>query len=314
MQFEKATKKKSRARVALIGPSGSGKTYTALRVALGIGGKIGVIDTEHGSASKYVGTKVDEGVMEFDTLNLDSFSPDTYVDAIAAGERAGYDVLVIDSLTHAWSGKDGALAQVDRARGGNKFAAWGTVTPKHIAMIEAMLGSRCHIIATMRSKMEYVQEKDERTGKTTIRKVGMAPVQRDGMEYEFDVVGDLDQEHVLLVTKSRCPALDGVSVVKPGGDFAAQLVAWLEDGTDPDDEPHWTDPKEEPAEPPTHPPITDKQKTKIAILRKESGIPEDKYRAFLQAAFGVDSCTVLDINQASKLIERLSKEAAGATG
>lgn len=225
--FKKATKEQSKLRLGLCGPAGAGKTYTALRIASALGGKVAVIDTEHGSASKYA----DE--FRFDVLELESYHPQQYIDGIAAAQAAGYDILVIDSLTHAWAGKDGVLELHDKAvkrqKTQNSYTAWGDVTPLHQQLIEAMLQSRLHLVATMRSKVEYVQEKDA-SGRTTIRKVGMAPVQRDGMEYEFDIVGDLDVDHNLVVTKSRCKALADAVVNKPGDEFAAQIKAWLTDG------------------------------------------------------------------------------------
>ncbi len=219
-------------RLALIGPSGSGKTYSALRIAshLANGGRVAVIDTEHGSASKYA------DIFDFDTLELDTFSPQTYIDAIRAADQAGYSVLVIDSLSHAWIGKEGALELVDRAakrsQSGNTFAAWRDVTPLHNALVDAILQSNCHIIATMRAKTEYAIEEDNR-GKKVPRKIGLAPVQRDGLEYEFDVVADMDVDNNMIVSKTRCPALHGQVYAKPGENVAKILVDWLSDGEKP---------------------------------------------------------------------------------
>ncbi|NMP25053.1 ATP-binding protein, partial [Sulfobacillus harzensis] len=203
-QFHKATKKQSFLRMALIGPSGSGKTYSSLRIAQGLGKKIAVIDSERGSASKYA----DE--FDFDVLELDTFAPRNYINAIDAAVAEGYDVLIIDSLTHAWIGKGGVLEMHDAAaaqeKSGNSYTAWRTVTPEHNRLVDAMLQAPLHVIATMRSKMEYVQEKNE-NGKTIIRKVGLQPIQRDGLDFEFDVVGDMDASNTLIVTKTRCRAL-----------------------------------------------------------------------------------------------------------
>lgn len=225
--FSKATATQSRLRLALIGPAGSGKTYSALNIGQHLGQRVAVIDTERGSASKYA------KLFNFDVLELTDFAPQTYVSAIQAADAAGYDVLIIDSLTHAWSGKGGALEQVDAAAKrdtrGNSFTAWRDVTPKHNAMVDTILGCRAHVIATIRAKTEFVVEKDER-GKSTPRKIGMAPIQRDGMEYEFDVVGDMDQSNTLIVSKSRCPALNGAVIEKPGADVAQVLKEWLSDG------------------------------------------------------------------------------------
>lgn len=229
-QFHKATKQQSKLRLALIGTSGSGKTFTALNIGQHLGEKVAVIDTERGSASKYA------DLFEFDVLELDSFSPLTYVEALKAAEAAGYDVIIVDSLSHAWMGKDGALEQVDkvakRSESRNSFAAWRDVTPMHNALVDAMLHSNCHIIATMRAKSEYVLETNER-GKQVPRKIGMAPIQRDGLEYEFDVIADMDADNNMIVSKTRCTALTGAVVNKPGKDIADVLNAWLSDGSAP---------------------------------------------------------------------------------
>jgi hypothetical protein len=224
--FQKATRKQSRLRLALVGPSGSGKTYSSLAIATGLGSRIAVIDTERGSASKYA------GIFTFDTLQLETFHPQRYIDAIREAERASYDILVIDSLSHAWVGKDGALELVDatarRSRTGNSFLAWRDVTPLHNALIDAILRSRCHVITTMRTKTEYLVDKDQ-NGRSVPRKIGLAPVQRDGVEYEMDIVGDLDLENVMTVTKSRCPALSRNVIRRPGAEFGKRLGEWMSD-------------------------------------------------------------------------------------
>lgn len=233
--FKRATRRANRVRIALLGPSGSGKTYTALRLArtlAGPTGRIAVIDTERGSASLYSDEPGIAG--EFDALELDTFGPDRYTEAINAACAAGYDVVIVDSLSHAWSGKGGALELVDdaatRAKG-NKFVGWRDVTPMHNDMIEAMLQATAHVIVTMRVKMEYVQEKDEK-GRTVIRKVGLQPIQRDGMEYEFDVIADVDMDHHVSVGKTRCTVVDG-KVYRPHHEheLAESLMVWLSGAT-----------------------------------------------------------------------------------
>lgn len=228
VQFKPASKQAARLRMALAGPAGSGKTYTALSIATALGQPVAVVDTEHGSASKY------SDVFQFDTLELDSFHPERYIEAIHAAEEAGFPVLIIDSLSHAWMGKDGALELVDRAakrsQSGNSYVAWRDVTPLHNALVEAMIQSKLHLIVTLRSKQDYVQEKDEKTGKTVIRKIGLAPVQRDGLEYEFDVYGDLDQDNNLIIGKTRCSVLTGQVIRRPGKPLAETLRGWLGSG------------------------------------------------------------------------------------
>jgi hypothetical protein len=188
------------------------------------GGKVAVIDTERGSASKYA------DLYSFDVLELANYSPLDYVNAMKMAEGEGYPVVLIDSLSHAWVGKGGALEMVDMAAkkssSGNSFAAWRDVTPLHNRMVDALTGANLHVIVTMRSKMEYLQTQDDR-GRTVIKKVGLQPVQRDGLEYEFDVVADMDLDNNLVVSKTRCPGLAGLIINKPDGSLAEQLHEWL---------------------------------------------------------------------------------------
>ncbi len=226
--FRKATKQQSKLRLSLIGPSGSGKTYSALAIATHLAKPIAVIDTERGSASKYA------DLFDFQVLELETFGPQMYIDAIAAAVKAGFGTVVIDSLSHAWMGKGGALELVDnaakRSQSKNSFQAWRDVTPLHNALVDAIITARVHIIATMRAKTEYVMEKDERTGKTAPKKIGIQPVQRDGLEYEFDVVADLNLENEMIIGKTRLPALKDKIFTRPGKDVADIMNAWLMSG------------------------------------------------------------------------------------
>lgn len=242
--FKKATRKKVRARIALDGPAGSGKTFTALRAAYSFPGRNGnpprvaVINTESGAIEKYLGLAPDGVPWEFDICDLTDYSPTSYTSAIMAAGREGYDVVLIDSLSHAWAGEGGALDLKDKKAAdnrGNSFTAWKDITPMHNRMVEAILRSPCHLIVTMRTKMEYVVEDEinERgQKKSVVRKVGMNPIQRSGMEYEFDIVGDLDHTHTLTISKTRCPEVDGALIVKPGADFFAKIVSWVNEGMD----------------------------------------------------------------------------------
>lgn len=227
LTFKKATKTQSKLRLSIAGPSGSGKTYSALRIATEMGGKIAFIDTERGSASKY------SDVFDFDVIELEDFHPERYIEAIKAAESAGYDILIIDSTTHEWNGKGGILeiheAEVARQRTKNSFTAWAAVTPLHNRFIDSILQSKCHVITTVRSKVDYLQDKDDR-GKATVTKVGMASIQREGMDYEYDIMMEMNLEHIGNITKTRCAALDGRSWKKPGAEIAEILNAWLSDG------------------------------------------------------------------------------------
>lgn len=229
--FKKAERRKTKARIAIAGVSGVGKTFTSLLIAKELGERIAVVDSEHGSASKYEG---EPGIPEFDVVELDSFSPERYIECIRAAEQAGYDVLLIDSISHAWMGKEGLLEQVDKTveRGKSGFSeGWRKASPLHSRMIDAMLQSKLHLIVTMRMKGKYVIEENDR-GKQVPKKVGLEMQQRDGFEFEFDIVGEMDLDHHLVITKSRCSKIDGLVLVKPDASLGREIAAWLNKGVE----------------------------------------------------------------------------------
>lgn len=198
--FKKAERKNAKLRLAIAGPTGSGKTFTALILAKGIGGRIAVADTENSSAELY------EDLVEFEHANIQPpYTPEKFIDVIKAAENANFDTLILDSITHEWSGVGGCLEIVDQLAStsfkGNSWGAWSQVTPRHRKFIDAMLRSSINIIVTMRSKMETVQTNDN--GKKKVEKVGMKAEQRDGIEYEFTTVLDLTHDNIAVATKDR---------------------------------------------------------------------------------------------------------------
>ncbi|MFK3738989.1 ATP-binding protein [Massilia sp. TN1-12] len=230
MKFTKATRQKARLRLALTGPSGSGKTWGALLLGVGLGGKIAVIDTERDSASLY------SHLADFDALNLEApFTPERYIEAIKVAEAAGYDTLIIDSITHEWSGVGGCLEEVDLiARSkykGNSWSAWSDVTPRHRALLDAILHSPMHIIVTLRSKTETAQT--EEGGRKKVVKLGMKAEQRDGFEYEMTVVLDLIHDgNFATATKDRTGLFSGLTPTPISVDTGARLKEWLETGAE----------------------------------------------------------------------------------
>lgn len=226
MGFQKAVKSKSKLRCALFGPSGSGKTYSALSIAKGIGGKVAVIDSERGSASKYADK------FEFDVVDLEKKSIDEYVQFISEAGAAGYNVLIIDSLTHAWQDLLEEVEKLANAKyRGNTWSAWSEGTPKQRALVNAILSCPCHIMATMRSKTEWQTTQDDR-GKSRPVRVGLAPEQGKGIEYEFDMLLELSTDHIANVIKDRTGMFQDKLLTKPGVDFGKELVAWLNTGVD----------------------------------------------------------------------------------
>lgn len=229
MKFEKAIRMKAKLRLALTGPSGSGKTYGALLIAQGIGGKIAVIDTEKGSASLYA------HMAEFDVLELDPpYTPERFIEAVQAAEGAGYNVLIVDSITHEWSGVGGCLELVDQIANakykGNSWSAWNEITPRHRAFLDALMRSPMHIVATMRSKTETAQT--EQNGRKKVVKLGMKSEQRDGVEYEFTTVLDIVHEgHFAVASKDRT-GLFGGDPRPISEETGTLLLDWLESGAE----------------------------------------------------------------------------------
>lgn len=228
MQIRKAERRKAKLRLGLAGVSGSGKTYSSLLLAKGLTGKTCIIDTESRSADLYANE------FDYDVLELSPpFSPLKYIEALRLCEKSGYEVIIIDSLSHAWAGEGGALdMQTDaiRAQKGakNSYTAWRDVTPIHNKLVNAILQSPCHVIVTMRSKIHHDLQDNEH-GKKVPVKIGLAPVQREGMEYEFTVVLDISHDHYASSSKDRTRLFDGKNFVI-GEPTGKELLEWLNSG------------------------------------------------------------------------------------
>lgn len=166
----------------------------------------------------------------FDHFAPQRFDPRELCSLLARAAEARYGCVIIDSLSHYWMGPGGALEIVDNAAvKGNNMPGWKEYNQHERKLVNAMLGYPGHLIVTMRVKTAYVIEPDER-GKNVPRKVGLKPDQRDGMDYEFGLIGELDREHTMTITKSTCPALVDQVIRHPGADIAATLKTWISGG------------------------------------------------------------------------------------
>lgn len=231
--FRKAKRSNRKLKLALIGPSGSGKTMSALRILRGLGcKKIAVIDTENGSSELYEGLVLKEakklGAFEFDVAVMGApFLVSKYLTAMKEAVDEGYDGVIVDSMTHAWAGEGGILSRKEALdqRGGNSFTNWGKLTPEQEALKNAVLTHPTHLICTMRTKTEYVVEQNEK-GKSAPKKVGLAPVQREGFEYEFDVVFEIAMDHNASASKDRTNMFDN-QFFKVTEETGKQLHDWL---------------------------------------------------------------------------------------
>lgn len=236
MEKRKAQRRQVKPKVGLAGSSGAGKTYSALRMAFGYTGdwsKICLIDTEAGRGELYADTTI-KGIHigEYDYIRLDPpFEPRRYIQAIKTAEAdPSIEAIIVDSMSHAWAGTGGMLDMKDaysKNSNENSFTAWRKVTPEHNNLVDTVLRSRCAIFATVRSKTEYVIE--DVNGKKVPRKIGMAPVFRDGLEYEFTVFMEMSQDHYANASKDNTGIFEGVPFI-PTDEHGKSLRSWLETG------------------------------------------------------------------------------------
>lgn len=225
MQLRKATRKKAKIRLGLSAVSGGGKTYSAILIAKGLTGdlsKVAIIDTENGSADLYA------HLGDFNVLPLTPpYAPERYVEAIHACEKAGMEVIIVDSITHEWDGKGGCLEIVDQL--GGKYQDWAKVTPRHQAFLEAILHSPCHIITTVRRKQDYEMTKDN-AGKVKVEKGGLREITREGFEYELTVNLELDTNHNATASKDRTGLFMGKPAFVPDEATGVLIARWCEQG------------------------------------------------------------------------------------
>ena len=230
MQLQKATRKQSRIKLSLSGSSGAGKTYSALLLAYGLcnnWSKIAVIDSENYSASMY------SHLGPYQVANLAApFTPESYIEAIKLCERSGIEVIIIDSASHEWNGKGGCLElhekETARMKIPNSFTAWAAITPRHQAFIDEIIQSSLHIICCVRSKTEYIMT--EKNGKQVPQKVGMAPITRDGFEFEVSIHFEIDQHHKAFCSKDRTGLFMDKDPLVISPNTGKQILEWCNAG------------------------------------------------------------------------------------
>jgi len=235
--FTKAVRQKAKLRLALTGVSGGGKTLGALYIAYGLTGdwnKIALIDTEHERA-KFYENRPDLGTGEFWHVSMTPpYSPAKYKQYVAEGaELVGPDgVVIVDSFSHAWANEGGVLEIKDKISaqaGKNSYTAWGEAGKEQNSLVNTILSVNCHTIVTMRSKMSYALEVNDK-GKQVPVKLGLAPIQRDDTEYEFDIVLDIARSHVAAASKDTTFLDKYGEIITP--ELGRQLRAWLDDAAE----------------------------------------------------------------------------------
>jgi hypothetical protein len=290
--FQKATKENVYLKIALVGSPGAGKTYSALAIASQFTDKIAVIDTERGSSRLYADR------FSFDMCELVQHQPVKYVEAINAAISAGYQAIIIDSLSHAW------FAELEMIQGKNTFTAWAKVRPQERTLIEAIISAKAHIIVTMREKTEWDTSQTDEFGKMKPVKVGTKAVQSSGIEYEFDIVGRINQEHVLAITKTRCPAIANRSFIHPGRQLATELKVWL--GLE--------KPSQAPSLISTIPDITPSEASEqIMDELKRIGWSKDDAQMYLKRVYKKSSRSLLDENELLSFLSHLKSLPNSAT-
>ena len=222
MQLQTAQRKRAKIKMGIQGPSGSGKTLSSLLIAFGLCGswnKIAVVDTENHSADLYA------HLGSYGVLPLSPpFTPERYMQAMEVCEKAGIEVIILDSVTHEWEN----LLDYHSSLAGNSFTNWGKITPRHNDFVQRILQSPCHVISTVRTKQDYVL--NEKNGKMVPEKVGLKSVQRDGLEYEFTLVFDLDMKNHAIASKDRTGLFFGKPEHKLSVETGKQILDWCNSG------------------------------------------------------------------------------------
>jgi hypothetical protein len=224
MKLELAQRKRAKIKMCLQGPSGSGKTMSALLVAFGLcsdWSKIAVIDTENRSAELYA------HLGSYSVVNLTPpYTPEKYAEAIELCEKSAIEVIIIDSLTHEWE----YLLDYHSNLPGNSFTAWGKITPRHNQFVKTILHSTCNVISTIRTKQDYVLV--EKNNKQVPEKVGLKGIQRDGIEYDFTIVFDLDIKNNATASKDRTGLFFGKPEQKLSISTGVEIAAWCNSGVE----------------------------------------------------------------------------------
>jgi hypothetical protein len=225
MELQQAVRKRAKIKMGLQGPSGSGKTYSSLLLAFGMCGqwdKVAVIDTENHSAELYA------HLGNYNVVNIGApYSPEKYIQAIDLCVKSGIEVIVIDSISHEWDGIGGIL-DIHGGMLGNSFTNWSKVTPRHNQFIQAILQTPVHFICTIRSKQDYVLS--EKNGKLVPEKVGLKGVTKDGVEYEFTIVFDIDIKHNATSSKDRTGLFADKPEFKVTIETGKKVMDWCNSG------------------------------------------------------------------------------------
>lgn len=221
MQLQTAERKRAKIKMGLQGPSGSGKTYSALLLAYGLCGdwtKIAVIDSENNSSNLY------DHLGKYNVVNIQApFTPEQYIEAIQLCEKASIEVIIIDSISHEWEGQGGLLEVLNNMIG-NSFTNWNKLTPRHNSFIHHILQSPVHVIGTIRSKQDYILS--EKNGKMVPEKVGMKAITREGLDYEFTLVFEIDMKHNCTASKDRTSLFVGKPEFIITPEVGQKILAW----------------------------------------------------------------------------------------
>ncbi len=229
MQLQTAERKQAKIKMALQGPAGSGKTKGSLLLAYGLiqdWSKIAVLDSENKSAHLFA----DLGGYKVLSINP-PFTPEQYVEAIHFAVAEGMEAVIIDSISAEWEGTGGIL-DIHGSMAGNSFTNWNAITPRHHDFVQAMLQAPVHVIATIRSKQDYVLVTKD--GKQVPEKVGLKGITREGIDYEFTLVLELDIKHYATASKDRTGLFNDKPPFKLSSDIGKAILKWCNEGVSPD--------------------------------------------------------------------------------
>lgn len=306
LTLKKAERKKAKLKIGLQGPSGSGKTYSALLLAKGLvcdWSKIAVIDTENGSADLY------SHLGEYNTLTLTApYTPNRYIEAIKMCVQSGMEVVIIDSITHEWSGKGGCLEIHEKL--GGKFQDWAKVTPLHRAFIDEILLSDVHVITTVRTKQDYAMVQEN--GKAKVEKVGTKEMTREGFEYELTISFSINQNHLATTSKDRTGLFVDESAFTIDESTGQKIKEWADSGKEDVKVEEFKDEKEKVAlvkkeEPFINTSIGAKLSRVFFVQAKKIGMQAMEAKKYAKDMFDLESYTEITKEQLTTLLKNVEE-------
>lgn len=260
-KFDTVTREQSKASILIEGLTGKGKSGLALILGYHLAKhnweKVFDIDTENNSIQLFEGLTSSAGPV-FENFKVGKFTPDLkykpshYELFKQAALDAGAEVVINDSVSHAWTYEGGILDMIAALKKTNKryerdsYAAWGddAIVEEKQKLMQLFRDHRCHVISTVRVKEKMEYDRDE-NGKTTLTSLGEQQIMQADVKYEPDLVlhmitpgravGTEVKHPVAKVIKSRYAILEEGETYEFTPSLCDQIAQYLDEGTSPEE-------------------------------------------------------------------------------